>query len=218
MEVLYRDFGVRHFSFMDDNLSRRRAHVLGLCREIERRGLRLQFETPNGLAPATLDEEVVDALAGAGWVRGAIAIETGSEELRNRVMGKGLPDAARFRALRGIRRHPQIHLKAYFILGMPEETQATLAATERMLERLDVDEVLLSNLLPFPGTALFAQALRDGLLIGIDPRELWRCEELFYTDNTRFFVKPYALEVEQLIRFRERVAGLIGRRGRAVHA
>ena len=39
---------------------------------------------------SALDREVMDALAAAGWVRGAIAIESGSDYIRNEIMGKRL--------------------------------------------------------------------------------------------------------------------------------
>ncbi len=36
--------------------------TLTICHEIVKRGLNIQFETPNGLSMKTLDKEVLDAL------------------------------------------------------------------------------------------------------------------------------------------------------------
>ncbi len=210
IELLYRRYGQTHFSFMDDNLNLKKTHILSICRQIVQRGLRIQYETPNGLSTAHLDEEIIDAMVASGWVRGAIAIESGSDFIRNKVMGKRLPREKIFQVVEYARRYPQLYLKAYFIIGMPEETHASLEATYRMIQQLDLDEVYVTNLMPFFGTAVFDQALRDGLFTkAIDLDRLWESDGFHYHQNNRFYIKPYAMELKDLARWRRRFDRLL---------
>src|SRR5208283_688185 len=151
--------------FMDDNLTLNKKRIIEICDLICRRGLLLQFETLNGLMTSTLDEEVVNALVSAGWIRGAIAIESGSDYIRNKVMKKRLQRDKIYNAVELISRHPHVYLKSYFIAGMPEDTNETLQETYDMINELTIREAYVTNVVPFPGTALFDQCVRDDLFI-----------------------------------------------------
>ncbi|MBF0245585.1 MAG: B12-binding domain-containing radical SAM protein [Planctomycetes bacterium] len=204
LEYLYHVHNVRHFSIMDDNFTFSKKRTLQICNEIIRRKLDIQFDTPNGLMVRTLDQEVVDAMAEAGWVRGSIAIESGSDYIRNKVIGKGLQRETIFEVLGFISRHPQVFLRAYFIMGFPEETHQTLADTWDMIEEMHIDDIYVNNLLPFPGTKLYAQCVRDNLLLKVAPRNIWQADFLYMNGNDEFFIKPYAMTVEELAVYRKR--------------
>lgn len=209
IEYLYNKYNHRHFSFMDDNFTLKKAHVLEVCSEIIKRNLNIQFETPNGIATSTLDEEVVDVMVKAGLVRIYLAIESGSDYIRNKIMGKNLSRESIFKAVALTRKYKQLYVKAFFIIGMPEETQETLQETYEMIRDVDVDRVYLHNVVPFPGTAVFKQAVRDNLFVDIDPETLYKSDALYITNYARFFIKPYKLELSQLRDFRVKCDRLI---------
>jgi len=212
VEYLYHEHGVRHFSIMDDNLTFSKKRTLTICSEIVRRGLDIQFDTPNGLMVRTLDQEVVDSLASAGWVRGSIAIESGSDYIRNEVVGKRLPREMIFDVLGYVAKYPHIYLRAYFIMGFPEDTPETLEASYEMIEKMHIDDIYVSNIIPFPGTSLFRQCVRDNLLIGIDQKNIWRAETLYMTGNKQFFIKPHNMTLKQLEDYRVRFDALLERK------
>jgi radical SAM superfamily enzyme YgiQ (UPF0313 family) len=146
----------------------------------------------------------------AGWVRGAIAIESGSDFIRNAIMGKRLSDEKIREAVRIIRKHPQVWLKAYFIVGMPEETEETLRQTYEMIEELELDEPQVTNAMPLPGTELYAQCLRDGLLLEMQPELMWCDQQLIPVNDTeRFFLRPYQLSIDALLEWRSRLDQLV---------
>jgi radical SAM superfamily enzyme YgiQ (UPF0313 family) len=198
---------------MDDNVSLNKKRTIEMCTGIVRRDLRIQFETPNGLYVNSLDPDVIDALASAGWVRGALAIESGSDYIRNTIMKKNLSEEKIHAVVSHLRKHPQVYTKAYFIIGMPEDTAQTLENTYAMIESLDIDEPTVTNVVPFPGTELFKQCLDDGLLIdNLEVRNLWRDESFFLTNNDRFFLKPYRLSIEELQDYRKKLDQLLTRK------
>jgi len=203
IEHLYREYGQRHFSFMDDNVNLKKRHILSICDEILRRGLEIQFETPNGLMTNALDREVMDGMIAAGWIRGAIAIESGSDHIRNTIMGKRLSREKIFEVIALARSYPRLYFKAYFIIGMPEDTRDTLQQTYDMIREIEIDDPYVTNLIPFPGTRVFEQARRDNLFVeDFDFQNLWRMDGFHYHDNKRFYIRPYQLRLEELQEFR----------------
>ncbi|MGE4297676.1 MAG: radical SAM protein [Desulfovibrionaceae bacterium] len=218
IEYLYNEHGVRHFSVMDDNLTFSKKRTLTICDTIVKRGLDIQFDTPNGLMVRTLDQEVVDALVSAGWVRGSIAIESGSDYIRNEVVGKRLPREMIFDVLGYVAKYPHVYLRAYFIMGFPEDTPETLEASYAMIEEMHIDDIYMSNIMPFPGTNLFKQCVRDDLLLGINHTNIWRAEMLYMTGNKRFFIKPYAMDLAQLQAYRVRFDAQLDRKRQEARA
>lgn len=202
-------YGQTHFSFMDDNFTFDKTRTLAICNEILKRGLKIQFETPNGVSLKTLVPEVLEALVRAGLVRVSLAIESGSDFIRNRIMRKNLKREQILAVIDDTKKYPELYVKAFFILGMPEETLETLEETYRMIERIEVDRIYLQNLIPFPGTAVFEQARHDGLLVDVDTEHLYRDDGMFSTNWERFFIKPYQLELDQLLAFRRRCEVLL---------
>lgn len=209
IEYLYNKYDHHHFSFMDDNLTFKKEHIFGMCGLIKERGLDIQFETPNGLSMKTLDEEVLDALVSTGLVRVSFAIESGSDFIRNKVMKKHLSSEKIREIINITKKYSGLYVKAFFIIGVPEETKETLEETYNMIKEIDVDRIYLHNIVPYPGTEIFEQALRDDLLINIDPKTLYNSESLYLTNYKRFFIKPYKLSVEDLSEFRKRCEDLI---------
>ena len=211
IEYVYHTYGQSHFSFMDDNCTLDRKRTLEMCRQIGERRLRIQFETPNGLSIRTLDEEVLDALVEAGLVRVSLAIESGSEFIRNKIMRKNLAQDKIYEVVRLTKKYPQLYVKAFFIMGLPEESHETLEQTRRMIEEIDIDRVYLQNMIPYPGTPIFEQAQRDHLLLGIDTAQLYRDPGMYMTNWDRFYIKPYQLSIEDLYAFRKRCEPLLNR-------
>lgn len=198
IEYLYNRFNHRHFSIMDDNFSLNKNRVLEICGQIIKRNLNIQFETPNGLSINTLDEEVLDALVSAGMVRTGLAIESGSDFIRNKIIRKNLSREKIYEVAKLVKKYKQLNVAAFFIIGMPEETKETLEDTYKMIKDIDVDRVYLMNLVPFPGTEVFKQSLRDDLLLDADPKNLYLANDRYLTNYDQIFLKPYNLTVQDL--------------------
>ncbi len=203
IEFLYKKYNHRHFSFIDDNLTLKKSNILEICNQIIERNLNIQFDTPNGVAIGKLDKEVMDALVEAGLVKVTLAIESGSDYIRNKIMGKNLSRDKIMEIVRLTKQYKHLYVKAFFIIGMPEDTKTTLSETYKMIEEIDVDQPCLFNLRPFPGTRVFDQALKDKLFtdnFNID--SIWKMDTLHYSNNKIFFIKPYNMSLKGLQEFR----------------
>lgn len=205
-----------YFGFADDNLTLDKKHVLGICEEISRRGLDIQFESFNGYNLASLDEEVVNALASVGCIYAILPIEHGSEWMRNKIIGKKLPQNKIFEVMNLYKKH-KIQTRAMFIMGFPEDTPETLGETLKMIEELGPDMADVFTLIPFPGTRVFRQVVEEGLLVeNIDESQLWAGMLPLNTKGNEFYIKPAAMTLDELAYWRKTFdnisAELIGKR------
>ena len=194
---------------MDYNLTLKKDHVIGICNQIIKRNLNIQFETPNGLSINTLDEEVLDALVAAGMVRTGLAIESGSDFIRNTVMKKNLSRKKIYEVVGLTKKYKDLFITAFFIIGMPEETNETLTDTYNMIKDIAVNKVILMNIVPFPGTEVFRQAVKDNLLVDCDISKLYLAGDRYFTNYRKFFIKPYKLNLTDLQEFRTKYENLI---------
>lgn len=102
--------------------------LLAICAE---RGLRLRNSSVKWEG---LTDPVLALLQRCGVKGLTLAPESGSAEIRRR-MGKPLREEAFFATMERIGAHGFTHLKLYFLVGFPGETDADLEATAEFLER-----------------------------------------------------------------------------------
>ena len=152
--------GIRSFLFRSDLFTARREWVLEICREIRSRGLDIAWSCNSRVD--TIDPEMLDEMKRAGcWII-AFGVESGSEEMLERIGKKTNLQAAR-NAL-AITRRARILSSVYFLVGLPWETPETLRANERFAREILPDVLEVFYVYPFPGTPLHEEAVRLGLL------------------------------------------------------
>ncbi|MBT4135848.1 B12-binding domain-containing radical SAM protein [archaeon] len=218
IEQIYNKYNHRYFSFMDDNMTLLKGRTLEIMHEIIERGLNIQFDTPNGLSLKTLDKEVMDSLVKAGLIRLCVAPENGSEYIRNKLMQKNMTEKQIYDFFELIKDYDNLFVKAFFIIGYPEETKETLEENYKMIEKIvpTISQVSVFNLVPFPGTKIFEDCMENGLLTF--PREELHNLKTFsnYNESDEPFIKPYKLEKKDLMDFRERVSELVKHRKKVI--
>jgi len=186
---------------MDDNLTVDNNHILGICNEIIRRNLDIQFTTSGGLGMNSLRREVIDAMVAAGMTSALLAPEHGSDYIRNTIIKKHLDRDTIFKVVEDLRRH-RVSLAGNWIMGFPEDTNETLQETLDMINVLRLDRNWVGTLIPFPGTPVFDQCVRDKLFIeDMDVSKLWLTPVRAHQDGS--VIKPYAMSLEDLSGWRK---------------
>jgi magnesium-protoporphyrin IX monomethyl ester (oxidative) cyclase len=205
IKMLYENYGINYFKIMDDNFTYSKKRTLEICDMITKNNLKIVMEFMNGLMVKTMDKEIIDALCLSGGLFFPLAIESGSDYIRNVIMRKNCSKELIFDVIQNLRKHNVI-IKAFFIIGMPEETEETIDDTINMLKNLDIDFAFVSIVNPFPGTALYNQCKRDNLFtLKFDEEKLWNnsIEAQSTMKNISaglsfFLIKPYNLSLEVL--------------------
>lgn len=204
IQMLHEEKGQNYFGFIDDNVNLDKKHILEICSEIIKRNLNIQYETTCGTHIASLNEEVIDALADSGCVFVRLPIEHGNDRIRNEIIGKKLEREKIYGATGHLKKR-KILTSSMFIMGFPEDTKETLNDTYKMICELKLDLNYVFNIIPFPGTRIFKQAFDDKLFIGnFEFNNLWKGLINLdpVQDECRFFIKPYNMEIDELMYYR----------------
>jgi len=160
------ELGIREVIFYDDNFTHDRERVRELAELILERKVNLDWDVRARVGD--LDLETYQLCARAGLKRIHFGVESGDPELL-RELRKGITLKQAEQAFAEARA-AGIETLAYFMIGIPGETPATLQRTLSFARRLDPDYIHFSILIPFPGTPVYTLAQERGIIPG-DP---WR--------------------------------------------
>jgi radical SAM superfamily enzyme YgiQ (UPF0313 family) len=158
--------GIREIVFYDDNLTHQRDRVREMAELILERKLPLSWDARARVGD--LDAETYQLCARAGLRRIHFGVETGDPELL-RLLRKGITHQQARQAFEESRA-AGIETLAYFMIGIPGETEGTLSRTLQFARELEPDYIHFSILIPFPGTPVYAMGQERGIIPG-DP---WR--------------------------------------------
>jgi len=201
LEFLYKECGQNFFTFMDDNLTINNTHILEICNEIVKRNLDIQFTTAGGLGMSSLRKDVIDAMVAAGMTSALIAPEHGSDYIRNEVIKKHLDRDTIYEVVENLKKH-RVSLAGNWIMGFPEETNETMQELLNMIDDLQLDRNWVGTLIPFPGTPVFDQCVKDDLFIeNIDVNMLWKTPVRAHQSGS--VIKPYNMSLDDLERWRK---------------
>ena len=160
MKALYDNYGVREFQIEDPSFTCDPAHVREICRLIVESGMKISWNC--NVRANTASEELFSSMAGAGCRRALLGVESGSQELLDR-MKKGITLEAVRRTMALAKKHG-MRVNAAFLLGTPGETLETARRTYEFALELDPDYVMFSVYIPSPGGELFDGLAGEGRL------------------------------------------------------
>ena len=164
IEYLIQRFGVRRFYFIDDNFSIDLARAKAICRGLLDRQLRIQYNFHNGLSIKSLDRELVGLMKASGCTSVCLAIESGSERIRNGVYRKNLKTEKIVEVFAWFR-EAGIPTIGYFMVGAPGETRADFEMSKRLMAELPMTLATVGIYTPYPQTELYDECKEKGWLI-----------------------------------------------------
>lgn len=193
--------GAQGIAFEDDTLFCNPGHLLAICHEIKRRGLKIRWMA--NARPDELDEARVAAAASAGAVLLKLGIESGSPLMIEKI-GKsrsGLRWLDQVRSGVGLLKCHGIASVGLFMLGMPEETEEEVLATISLAKGLDTDYVQVQRFTAYPDVVV----TRDESVIATSQANIYhyadsghalyhmtaqRLDELHRAFYTGFYFRP----------------------------
>jgi anaerobic magnesium-protoporphyrin IX monomethyl ester cyclase len=155
--------GFRQINLADDLFTANRAHCLAICDALGRQGIEIRWSSFARVD--TVSEDLLRRMRQAGCHAVSFGLESGSPDILRRIK-KGFTLAQAEKAVE-MCRAAGMQAHASFILGLPGETEETLAATLAFAERLGRRGLFYGFhlLAPFPGTEVRDQAAAYGLKI-----------------------------------------------------
>ena len=189
---------VREFFFDDDTFTDDLPRAEAIAKRLGRLGLTWSVNAKANVPAATLR-----VLRDNGLRLLLVGYESGVQQILNNVKKGVRLDAARTFTRDAKRLGIAIH--GTFILGLPGETRETIQKTIAFAREIDPDTIQVSLAAPYPGTALYTEAQRNGWLTAdalVDDRgeqqsaigyphlsrtEIFQSVEQFYR---RFYFRP----------------------------
>lgn len=111
----------------------------------------------------TLDEKTAGLLQEAGCFCIRFGIESGNEQIRNRILKKGITNAQIINTAQILRKH-KIKFMTYNMVGIPEETMKNAFETVELNIKIKTNYPRCSILTPYPGTEIAEYAAQKKLL------------------------------------------------------
>ncbi len=99
----------------------------------------------------------------SGCTSVCLAIESGSERIRNEVYGKKLSREKIFEVFRWFHKEG-IPTIGYFLVGAPGEKRADFEETKKLLAELPMSLATVGIFTPYPGTELYDECKKNGWL------------------------------------------------------
>ena len=164
LERLVWAHGVQEISFVDDVFTIRRERTLALCRGLCERGLDLSWFC-NARADQ-VDPELAQAMAAAGCHQVYLGFESGSQAILDGIHKGAQLD--RLEAGAATLAEAGIGRSVGFVVGLPGETDATVAQTVALAWRLRPERLQFTAFTPLPGTPLARERLTGTFHLGAD--------------------------------------------------
>ena len=160
------DVGFREIHIMDDGFTTDLSRAKRICDLIQQRGLKFPWHLHNGTRVDRIDREFLVKARDAGCYGIAFGIESGDQNILNNIH-KGIK-LEQARQVFKWTRETGIETLAFFMIGLPGETEVSMQKTIDFAKELDPDYTKVSVLLPLPGTPLHEEFSQRGCIKATD--------------------------------------------------
>jgi radical SAM superfamily enzyme YgiQ (UPF0313 family) len=176
MEALVTRHGAKEVRFWDDTFNLYPKRVIQICEEIIRRKLDVEWTCVARVSNMTSD--ILKTMRRAGCWQVDYGIETGNAAILAGIQ-KGITIDLVRRAVAKSRSNG-LHVRGFFMLGLPGETSGTMRETIEFAKTLALDVAVFHITTPLPGTELYTAAKQRG---EISHNAGWENYLMFSADN-----------------------------------
>ncbi len=166
IEQLVRTYHIKQIDFFDENMTLDKKRMETICDLIVKRGLDIEWYTPNGVRADTLDENLLTKMKASGCKKIRIAPESGVQRVVNQIIKKNLNLKEVEKAV-VLSKKVGIKVGCFFVIGLIGETKEDIEESINYaykLRQLGADSFYFSYATPVYGTELYEQAKRGGFL------------------------------------------------------
>jgi radical SAM superfamily enzyme YgiQ (UPF0313 family) len=153
-------YGFGHFTVSDDTFTLKEERLYEICDEFARK--KVTWNCNARVWP--MSRKMLRAMAASGCTGITFGVESGSprilELIKKNVTVPQIEDAFRWAKEAGVKL-----VEADVIIGShPSETKSDIEMTKRLLSRIAPDIVMISIIVPYPGTEIYSIMANSGLL------------------------------------------------------
>jgi anaerobic magnesium-protoporphyrin IX monomethyl ester cyclase len=193
IEALVHEYQIKGLSIVDDTFIISKKHIYEFAEEMKRRKLKIEFIC-NGRVDI-IDKDILKVLKDVGCVGIAFGVESGSQPILDNILKKGITLEQVRNAFKWAY-EVGIPTDAYFMVGIPGETEKDINETIKFSKTLKASAANFAMTIPMPKTELFNIALEKGEILA----KSW--DDFDYTGKTIF--KSKLLDAKKLEELRKK--------------
>lgn len=161
IEFLVNTYHIKELHFEDDNLTADKKRALEIFNGMIEKKWDIVWVVPSGMAVASLDEELLVKMKASHCYSVTLAIESGNQWVLSKLIRKPVNLKIVPELVKTIRK-VGLEVRAFFILGYPDETKETMRETVAYAKKLELDWAMFSLASPIPNTEMFKTCLEKG--------------------------------------------------------
>jgi len=146
-----KEYNATKFKFVDPTWCYPKSYVYTFCKEKIRQNFTLKWEAM--VHAAFLDEDMMTLMKEANCEQVNVGCESGSQSILNDI-GKGVT-ITKVKRVFQIGKRLGINMRAFFMIGMPNESCETITETKEFIRELQPDVLGVSIFTPYPGTEFY---------------------------------------------------------------
>ena len=155
------DFGMTDLMLEDDHFFHDIKRAKLILKELAKIDIRVEF--PNGLAVYAIDDEGSELISKAGVSAVALAVESGSDYVLNKIIKKPLRKKRIQPAIESLRKF-NVRTHVFIVIGLPGETDEHRRETLNTLLVNEFDWVHVNVALPIAGSRLYDICIENGYI------------------------------------------------------
>ncbi len=186
IRFLKKKYGIKDIIFYDDQFTIFKERLAQICEGLQSLGITWSCQARVN----AVDFKTMKMMKDAGCWKISFGIESASPKIL-KLMNKRINLRQAKKAISDAKR-AGLEVLGYFIIGFFGETKKTLAMTKKFILNSDLDMIMLSYFLPFPGSPAYPLVNQFG-----EFHEDWKNLNAFDPDIPQFI--PYGLSTKELI-------------------
>jgi radical SAM superfamily enzyme YgiQ (UPF0313 family) len=160
IKFLQQNYGVKDIAFWDVTFTFDKERTILLCKRYKEAGIGLSYNVRTRVNH--IDEETIIALKESGCYRIHYGVESGTQEILDKMNRK--TSLKQIREAIALTKKHGISVGTNFMIGYVDETMETYKNTVKFIKELDPDHVSIYVTTAMPGTYLYSDVLKRGIL------------------------------------------------------
>ncbi len=175
--------GIREVRIIDDMFTAHMDRAKKICELIIQNNLKFPWTLAAGVRVDKIDLEFLTLAKRSGLYQVALGFESGDQQALDSI-DKGITIEQSYRAMALVKK-AKIESVGFFMYGLPTDTEESLKKTLAFAKKLSPSYAKVTITIPFPGTRLFEEYDRKGLIKSKDWRKynLHSAAEIFQHPN-----------------------------------
>lgn len=166
IKYLHERFNVKEIHIEDECFTIHKSLVMEFCDKLIKSKTGVTWGLPSGIRLDSIDRDLLKTMEAAGCYSVAVGIEFGSQRILN--LAKKSLTLELIREKVALLNETKIKTTGFFMLGFPGETKKEIQSTIDLALELDLDRAQFNNFMPLPGSELWDDLEKKGLLSNVD--------------------------------------------------